>query len=143
MAKHNRQTKGLTHPNRGSAYVQQETYDDSLLPEAIELQKLKDLDPTIIEWIKERTAKEQDARIDFNDRKMGLIEKSSSRGFFIDFYAITCAFIIIMAGMALSYFLIKNNLTVIGTIFAGGTLVLAANAFLNFRKKLVEIDNKK
>ena len=94
MAKHNRETKGLTHPNRGSAYVHQETYDDSLLPEAIELEKLKKIDPNIVEWIKERTAKEQDARIDFNHRKMGLIEKGSSRGFLIDLYAITCAFIV-------------------------------------------------
>ena len=116
----------------------QESYDDSLLPDAIELAKLKEVDDSIVEWIKERTAKEQDGRLDFNKRKMILLEVGSKRKFLIDLITIFCAFAIIMVGMLFSYYLIDKNQTTVGTIFAGATLVFAANAFLNFRKKIAE-----
>ena len=138
MAKQTRQIKGVnlpSSPGRGTSFEHQESIDDSLLPDASELSKLKELDPSIIEWIKERTAKEQDARLDFNHRKMAILEKNASRTFNIDILTIIIAFSIIILGMLFSYFLIEKGLTIVGSIFAGGTIILAANAFLNFRKK--------
>lgn len=145
MAKQVRHTKGtnMQAPHgRGTTFEHQESYDDSLLPDAIELGKLQELDPNIIEWIKERTAKEQDARLDFNNRKMIIIEQSSLRAFIIDIISLTFAFIIILGGMYFSYILVSSGLTTIGTIFAGATIVLAATAFLEFRKKLNPEKNK-
>lgn len=138
MAKQTRQIRGVniqSSPGRGTSFEHQESIDDSLLPDAAELTKLKELDPNIIEWIKERTAKEQDARLDFNDRKMAILEKSSTRTFNIDVLTIFCAFFIIVLGMLFSYVLIEKGLTIVGSVFAGATILLAANAFLNFRKK--------
>lgn len=138
MAKQVRQTRGVNVPTpsgRGTTFEHQESIDDSLLPDANELSKLKELDSNIIEWIKDRTAKEQDARLDFNNRKMTLLEKSSSRSYKIDLFTIICAFLIILLGMLFSYVLIEKGLTTVGSIFAGATIILAANAFLNFKKK--------
>ncbi len=133
MAKGRKQLK-RTQGSAMVTYEQNETFDDSLLPDAIELEKLKELDPDIINWIKERTAKEQDARHDFNDRKLKLFEKSSTRFFSIDILTLFFAFAIVMSGMVFSYFLIINDMKTQGTIFAGATIILAATAFLRFRK---------
>lgn len=106
-----------------------------MLPDAIELEKLKTLDPTIIDWIKERTAKEQDGRLDFNSRKMSLLENGQKCAVKVDMYSMTCALLIILAGMGLSAYLIHEGSNTTGTIFAGGTIIMAVASFLNFRKK--------
>jgi uncharacterized membrane protein len=137
-----KQSNVVTHKGQGVTYEQNESFDDSLLPDAIELEKLKALDSDIIHWIKARTEKEQDARLDFNNRKMSLIEKSQTKAFTVDIISLVLAFIIIMIGMCFSYFLIKEDQIVTGTIFAGATILLAANSFLNFRKKL-QVNNPK
>lgn len=138
MAKQTRHIKGqniVANTGRGASFEHHESFDDNLLPDSVELAKLKELDPNIIEWVKERTAKEQDSRIGFNDRKMALLEKNNSRLFTLDIISILSAFVIIIAGMFFSYFLLMNKQVVTSTIFAGATIVFAANAFLNFRKK--------
>ncbi len=138
MAKHHiqkRQSNVVSHKGQGVSFEQQESIDDSLLPDAEELAKLKELDGDVINWVKERTAKEQDARLDFNNRKMTLVEKGQRMAFTVDIIAIGAAFIITMSGMAFSYFLIQANQIVTGSVFAGATILFAANSFLNFRKK--------
>lgn len=138
MAKQTRELKGTNIENqqgKGTSFIHHESIDDSLLPDSQELSKLKELDPYVIDWVKERTAKEQDARLEFNSRKMSLLEESSKRTYKIDIFTISCAFLIIMAGMAYSYFLLEKGQTLVSTIFAGVTIVFAANSFLNFRKK--------
>ena len=49
--------------------------------------------------------------------------------------ALTFAFIVIIAGLSFSTFLIYNSMDIVGTIFAGGTLIMAANAFIKASKK--------
>jgi len=137
MAKQNRTQKVnhlQTHQGRGATFEQSESYDDSLLPDAEELCKLKELDSNIIEWIKERTAKEQDARISFNNRKMTLLEGSTKKAFSIDVMTLIIVFLIIIAGMAFSAYLVSQNLKVEGTIFGGVVVVAIVNSVLNFKK---------
>ncbi len=138
MAKQTRHIRGqniVAKTGRGASFEHHESFDDNLLPDSEELAKLKVLDPNIIDWVKERTAKEQDSRIDFNNRKMLLLEKSSSRHFTLDVLSILSAFVVIVAGMCFSYFLLINQHVITSTAFAGATIVFAANAFLSFRKK--------
>lgn len=138
MAKQTRHIKGsniVAPHSKGASFEHHESFDDNLLPDSIELAKLKELDPNIIEWVKERTAKEQDSRIDFNDRKMSLLERNNARLFTLDVISIIAAFVIIISGMWFSYFLLIHKEVITSTIFAGGTILFAANAFLNFRRK--------
>ena len=138
MAKQTRQVKGVNivaEQGKGSSFEHHESIDDSLLPDALELGKLKELDENILDWIKERTAKEQDNRLDYNHRKMALVENNHSRLFILDIVSILAAFLIIIAGMVFSYFLLINHQIITSTIFAGATIVFSATAFLNFRKK--------
>lgn len=137
MAKQTHSTKQshvVSQQGRGASFEQHESYDDSLLPEAIELAKLKELDPEIISWIKTRTEKEQDARLDFNDRKMGLIESSTRKAFAIDMSTIIAAFLVLICGMFFSAYLISKEMKIEGTVFGGVILIAVVNSFLNFRK---------
>lgn len=111
-------------------YEQHVSVDDNILPDAAELEKLKQLDPDIIAWIKSRAEKEQDARIDFNKQRVDVLKRTTRTTFRIDIYVITCALTVILAGMAFSAYLIYMQLPIYGTIFGGGVILLMANAFL-------------
>lgn len=89
------------------------------------------------------TEREQTARIDFNSRKMGLLEGSTKKAYNIDRLTVMLAFIIIIAGMAFSYLLISVGQVITGSIFGGVTIILAANSFLNFRKNFAKEKSKK
>ncbi len=125
----------ISHEGQGQLYEHRESIDDSLLPDAVELRKLKAIDPEGVSWIKEQTAREQDARHSFMDRRMGLWEKGQRRTYALDMLTLLCALMVILCGMTFSCFLIYYQQSVIGTVFAGGTLIFAATAFLNYRKK--------
>jgi hypothetical protein len=51
-----------------------------------------------------------------------------------NFVAITMAFIIVLSFLACSFYLILNGVETIGTIFAGGTIVLVVSYFLKSKQ---------
>jgi uncharacterized membrane protein len=135
MAKVNKQIRGRhVSSGQGASFEQQESYDDSLLPDAEELIKLQNIDSNIMPWIKERTAKEQDARHDFTDRRMTLLEKAQSRAYKVDLVSIILAFIIMMSGMYFSYLLIGKDKILESSLFAGATIFFSVRSFLNFNR---------
>lgn len=125
----------LGNRNQGVSIEHQETFDDNLLPDAKELNLLQKIDPNIMEWIKNSATKEQNARHDFNDRRMKIIEKGQKKSFSIDVMTIFSALIVILSGMLFSYYLISQDMKTVGTLFGGATVIIAASSFLNFRKK--------
>lgn len=146
MAKQSRvvkQNQVASHNGRGASFEQHESFDDSLLPDAAELSRLKEIDPTIIDWIKERTAREQESRLELNNRKMDYMERSTNKAYNIDRLTSTYAFLIVIAGMVLSYLLINGGQVITGTVFAGATILYGANLFLNFRKNIGGDDKNK
>lgn len=146
MAKRNRSVKrtDVQGPQgNGVSYEHQESFDDNLLPDAAELERLHNLDPDIMSWMKTTTSKEQAARHEFNSRKIGLFESSQKKSFWMDVIQATYAFIVILTGMFFSYLLIEKEQIVYGSIFAGGTILFAANALLKFRKSTGDSETKK
>lgn len=133
-----RQSNITTSKGRGVSVENHASFDDSLLPDAVELGRLKELDPNVVDWVKDRTAIEQDARIDLNKRKVAIIEKDQIYRYNIDRIALVFAFLIVVFAMGISGFLIYMGQVITGSIFAGATIILAANAFLKFRKNLPE-----
>lgn len=124
----------VVHKEDGLAVEQTSIYDDSLLPPAEELAKLKELDPNAIEWIKERTEIEQDARIQFNKDKIRLMDKDMSHIFIQNIVCIAVAFFIILSAMGISAYFICRGLKIEGTIFGGSSLVIAAMIFIRWSK---------
>ena len=126
MAKEAHQQRLSTQ--KGSLVIEQHSiYDNSLLPPAEELAKLKEINPDIVTWVMERTTFEQEERL-----KIAKYEFRGGRRYNI--IALIFAFIVIIAGLSFSTFLIYNSMNIIGTIFAGGTLIMAANAFIQASK---------
>lgn len=134
MSRKAEQNRVIQHDNK-LAVEQTSIYDDSLLPPADELAKLKELDPDIINWVKKRTEIEQDARIKFNENKVKLMDKNMRQVFMHNMVCIFTSFIIILAGIACSFYFIYKGLNVEGTIFGGSTLVIASALFIRWRNK--------
>ena len=133
MAKKAEQNK-LTD-ERGLTFEQNTLVDDNLLPSADELAKLNGISEDIIPWIMARTEKEQDARIKFNEDRMRLSEKDLKFAHKYNMLALVMAFLIVLLFLSASFYLIISGKEVIGTIFAGGTIVGIVSYFLNAKRK--------
>ena len=125
MAKQQQQNK-LAKTNRGEYMVEQNfAIDDSLLPSANELEKLKDIDPTIIQWLKDRAEIEQNARIGFNNTQLKLTEYNLHKTHSFNYTALIFSFILFLSILGLSAYFIINGLSVTGTIFGGAAIISA------------------
>lgn len=117
------------------AVVEQKTViEDSFLPSAEELYKLKEVKPELVDWIMERAAKEQDARHDFNRARVRLAKKEMNGTIWINILCILFAFLIIIAGILATLWMLYKGMAVAGTIFAGGTVIGAAALFMRIPK---------
>lgn len=108
--------------------------DDNLLPSADELAKLNNVSDKIVPWIMERTEKEQDARIKFNEDRMKIAQADFKHTHRYNFTALTMAFIIVLMFLGFSFYLIMHGQETIGTIFAGSTVALIVSYFLKSKK---------
>ena len=130
MSKKQQQTRGIATRD-GVTIAQNTIVDDNLLPPAEELEKLKQVDPSIIEWIMRRTEKEQDARLQFNSENMKLYHKDIE----ITRTALWLAFILAIATLSLGGLFIYLGKEVAGTIFGGVGVLIIIQSFLKFGRK--------
>ena len=130
MSKKQQQTRGIARKD-GVAIEQNTIVDDSLLPSAEELEKLKQVEPTIIEWILRRTEKEQDIRLQYNIENIKLAHKDIG----ITRTALWLAFILAIATLSLAAFFIYYGKEVAGTIFGSVGILMIIQAFLKFGRK--------
>ncbi|MCL1868635.1 MAG: hypothetical protein FWF72_06820 [Paludibacter sp.] len=118
--------------NRDSGAIEQQTIvDDNLLPSADELQKLKEINPAIIQWIMNRTEKEQDARLEFNANRMKLAHKEIT----ITTTSLWLAFVLSIVLLLISGVFIYFNKELAGTIFGCVGIITIIQAFLKFGRK--------
>ena len=131
MSKKQEQTRGIAR--RDGVSIEKNTIvDDSLLPAAEELEKLKQVDPAIIEWIMRRTEKEQDNRLQFNTENIKLAHKDIG----ITRTALWLAFVLAIATLSLGALFIYFGKEVAGTIFGGVGVLIIIQSFLKFGRKL-------
>jgi uncharacterized membrane protein len=116
--------------NQG-AIEHQTIIDDNLLPSADELQKLKEIDPSIVSWILEHADKEQKERIAFNTGKLKLVMAEHR----IVISALWLAFGVLVIGMIMSSIFVFNNMEIAGTVFGGVFMIACVQAFLRFGRK--------
>ncbi len=107
------------------------TIDDSCLPPSAELQAYKDIHPDLINFLLETSKKEQLHRHNMDGKKMKTIIYDSKRMHRINMMGMFYAFLIMIAGLGFSAYLIYNNKDVIGTIFGGVSIITAASIFIN------------
>jgi hypothetical protein len=68
-------------------------------------------------------------------KKMNLVSENDRRFFKISALSVICAFLIMVLGMLLSAYLIYKDKDIIGTIFAGATILTVAGMFLSNARK--------
>lgn len=129
MAKQQRKQQIVKSPH-GQGHLVEEVFDDNLLPDAKEIERLHQMDPHILEWLKTRAEKEQDFRHIAYAKKLEIADKNERNFRQINKMGLTFSFIIVLAGMLFSAFLIYLGHTTIGTIFAGGIILGIVLAFL-------------
>ena len=111
--------------------VNEHLSDDNLLPDASELAKLKEVDPQIITWILDKTAKEQQHRHDIDHERIKLIGKVERGNQWINKGGLLISMILMLAVLAASTYIISVGNSISGGIIGGlGTLAIIA-AFLS------------
>jgi uncharacterized membrane protein len=113
------------------AIEQQTIVDDNLLPPAEELEKLNQIDTSIIPWIMQRTEKEQETRLHFNRENIRLAHRNMG----ITQASLWLAFILAVSILFLGGLFIYLGKEVAGTIFGGVGILVIIQSFLKFGKK--------
>lgn len=132
MAKQTRSHKQVrvqSHKGSGYQHENTEVFDDNLLPDATEIQALAQIDPEILNWLKDRAEKEQDFRHEIFKKRTEILECDVKGNQRLNLRGMTYAFIIIMSGMLFSAFLIHLGHLITGSIFSGLTILYAAALF--------------
>lgn len=133
MAKKAQNNKVVNTPN-GAVMEQTTIMDDSMLPSAEELAKLKSIEPNAITWIMERAEEEQKARIQFNKDNMSLAKKQQRLSFIYDFTALFVVALILLAFGGCSVYLLMHDKDLAGTIFAGVAVVATIKYIMGSKK---------
>lgn len=116
----------------------EEVFDDNLLPDAAEIEKLYAIDPNILDWLKQSADKEQDFRHNAFRVKTELVRNTERGTRRVNTMGLVFSFILTLAAMAFSAFLIYCDHEVLGSIFGGGVILAIISAFLS---KVIVIKN--
>lgn len=130
MAKQSRKAQ-VSRSENHEGHIVEEIFDDNLLPDASEIKKLSELDPTIIQWLKERAEKEQNFRHKTYISRVELVSKTEKGLRWVNYLGLLCSFVLLGGGMYLSYILIIKNYEILGSIFSGVLLISIASIFLS------------
>jgi uncharacterized membrane protein len=135
------QNNRLAKNQRGESIVEQNvSIDDNLLPNAAELEKLKEIDPNIISWIMARSEQEQSARHQWN-KAQSEIMKFDVKGFHrFNFMVLSLGFLLFICVIGAAIFCILSGLNVEGTVL-GGTAIITGIVF--FMRVAIQSRNKK
>lgn len=140
MAKQHQQNK-ISRSTKGELLLEQNVaIDDSLLPSAAELEKLKEVDPTIITWIMQRTEIEQNARIKNNQDILDLNKMNIKNIHSFNKTSLILGFILFIVTLLLSAYFIYSGLPTQGTIFGGASIFVT---ILYFSKVIISSRSKR
>lgn len=110
-------------------YEQNTMIDDTVIPNAEELAKLKEVDESLVNWVTSRCEQEQNFRQEFYREQIGLAKRELRGNISLNWACIIVAFILIAGAMAASVYLLLNGINVAGSLFAGGTAIAVIVAF--------------
>lgn len=130
MAKQHRRAQ-ISRSKNHQGHIVEEVFDDNLLPDAAEIKKLSELDPDIIQWLKQRAEKEQDFRHKSFTSRVKLVSRTERGLRWINYCGLLFSFFLLGGGMYLSYILIIEGHEVLGSIFSGLMLFAIASLFMS------------
>ena len=130
-----KQSRAISAVQQGKLVRHEETIDDNLLPTSEELKKLQSNRPDLIDIVVRFAEKEQDSRHNIRIEEINAFKNQSIKDFAINYTGLIFAFFVMIAGMYFSTVMINNGNNVIGTVFAGATLLVGVAIFINPLKK--------
>ena len=114
----------------GSQHELTEVFDDNLLPDAAEIEKLQRMDPEIFKWLKDRAAAEQEFRHTAYSRRLTLADADGKRCHHLNILGMILAFFLMVVSFGFSAYLIYQKQVLTGTVFSGATMLLIAITFI-------------
>jgi len=130
MAKQHRRAQ-ISRSKNHQGHIVEEVFDDNLLPDASEIRKLSELDPNILDWLKDRAENEQDFRHSSYTKRIKLVSKTERGLRWINYFGLFFSFLLLAGGMCLSYTMIIEGHEILGSIFSGTLLFAIASLFLS------------
>lgn len=122
---------------KGANFEAIENVNDHLLPSAQELAEYKEVDETLVPFLKERAQIEQEKRHQFNDEIISLNKREQGLVHYIKYMALFLGFFIVMGSMYFSFNLIVEGHVLVGSIFTGVGLLYVAYLFVSIANKNV------
>lgn len=107
-----------------------EEHDDGFLPDIKTIEEFTKLTPDAPQFFIETAKREQEFRHELTRKGMKLSSREQLLSHGLNYFGLACALLIGVGAMAFSYFLIMENKDMLGTIFAGGTLIAMAALFI-------------
>jgi uncharacterized membrane protein len=131
MAKQQRRQQLVKNQHGQQGQMIEEVFDDNLLPDAAEIEKLYAIDPHILEWLKQSADKEQSFRHEAFKLKTDLVKNNEKGTRRVNSMGLVFSFILTLAAMGFSSWLIYFDHEVLGSIFGGGIIISVIGAFLS------------
>ena len=119
-------------------YEQNMMIDDTIIPNAEELAKLKEVDPSLVRWVTSRCEQEQNFRHDFSRSQLKLANKELNGNISLHWACLIMVFLLILGALGASVYMLIIGISLAGSIFAGGTVIGIIIAF----SKLLPSRNK-
>ena len=130
MAKHQSKA-GIVDSKDQKGLTIETTFNDSLLPDAAEIERLHKIDPDIMQWLKDRAKDEQDFRHKTFNERLKMVSRSDRGSRWINYLGLFFSFVLLSGGMFLSYTLITEGYEILGSIFSGAMLIAIASIFMS------------
>ena len=130
MAKQQRKQQ-IVKNEQGQGHLVEEIFDDNLLPDVSEIERLHKIDSDILNWLKKSAEKEQEFRHKAYNERIKLVQDANRGDRLINKLGVWFSLIIALSGMGFSAFLILYGHEILGSIFAGGTLLGMVSLFLS------------
>lgn len=98
-------------------------YEESVLPQASELEAYHRIDPALVEFLVETAKKEQIFRHSYAEKQLEVVKNDNRRVISINRLGLSFAFILVLVSIAATVFLLYLDKTVVGSIFGGASMV--------------------
>lgn len=129
MAKHQRNL-ALNKDSNRQQLQHTEVFDDNMLPDAVEIERLHQMDPTILPWLKACAEKEQTFRHKFTSERLKVTNDHDRRTHNTTRWGLAIYFLLFAACLAGSFILIREGKNIEGSVFGGAAVVMALAVIL-------------
>lgn len=138
-----RRTLGTRKDTIAHQIEQSVTSDDNLLPDADEVERYHAIDPTILDWLKEKAGQEQDFRHKIYSERLSLVVSNEQRIHLLNIVGLCFGFVFLIMGLCLSVYLILKGCSIAGSVFTGFTLLMGAGLLIARKMPLLRVPKEK